>query len=32
MGKMVMDTGKSPTEIQRNMVAGKYDKDDKWKI
>lgn len=31
-GKMAMDAGKSYTEIQRNMVAGKYDKDDKWKI
>lgn len=32
MGKMAMDAGKSPKEIQKNMVAGKYDKDDKWKI
>lgn len=32
IGKMAMDAGKSHTEIQRNMVAGKYDKDDKWKI
>lgn len=27
IGKMAMDAGKSKTEIQRNMVAGKYDKD-----
>lgn len=32
IGKMSMDAGKSPTEIQRNMVAGKYDKDNEWKI
>ena len=32
LGKMSMDTGKSYTEIKRNMVAGKYDKDDKWRI
>lgn len=32
IGKMAMDAGKSPTEIQRNMVAGKYDKDNEWKI
>lgn len=31
-GKMSLDSGKSYTEIQRNMVAGKYDKDDTWKI
>lgn len=31
-GKMAMDAGKSHTEIKRNMVAGKYDKDDEWKI
>lgn len=31
-GKMAMDAGKSYTEIKRNLVAGKYDKDDKWKI
>lgn len=32
MGKMAMDADKSPKEIQKNLVAGKYDKDDKWKI
>lgn len=32
IGKMTMDAGKSYTEIKRNMVAGKYDKDDKWRI
>lgn len=32
IGKMSMDTGKSYTEIKRNLVSGKYDKDDKWKI
>ncbi len=32
-GKMAMDAGKkSPSEIRRNLVAGKYDKDDEWKI
>ena len=32
IGKMSMDSGKSKAEIRRNLVAGKYDKDDKWKI
>ena len=32
IGKMSMDSGKSKSEIRRNLVAGKYDKDDKWKI
>lgn len=32
IGKMSMDVGKIPTEMQRNMVVGKYDKDDEWKI
>lgn len=32
MGKMAMDAGKSHTEIRKNLVAGKYNKDDKWKI
>lgn len=27
IGKMSMDAGKSKTEIQKNMVAGKYNKD-----
>ncbi len=31
-GKMAMDAGKSYTEIKRNLVAGRYDKDDQWKI
>ena len=30
-GKMAMDAGKSYTEIKRNLVAGKYYKDDQWK-
>lgn len=32
IGKMSMDSGKSKSEIRRNLVNGKYDKDDKWKI
>lgn len=32
IAKMSMDAGKSPGYIQRQMVAGKYDKDDEWKI
>lgn len=32
IGKMSMDAGKSHAEIRRNMVNGKYDKDNKWKI
>lgn len=32
IAKMSMDAGKSPEYIQRQMVAGKYDKDDEWKI
>lgn len=32
IGKMAMDAGKSHAEIQRNLVAGKYDKDENWKI
>ena len=31
-GKMTMDVGKSKLEIQRNLINGKYDKDDNWKI
>ena len=31
-GKMSMDSGKSVGEIKKNLVNGKYDKDDKWKI
>lgn len=31
-GKMAMDAGKSPSEIKRNLVAGKYDKDSEWRI
>lgn len=32
IGKMAMDTGKSKFEIRRNLVNGKYDKDDEWRI
>lgn len=32
IGKMSMDSGKSKSEIRKNLVNGKYDKDDKWKI
>lgn len=32
IAKMSMDAGKSPKYIQRQMVAGKYDKDNEWKI
>lgn len=32
IAKMSMDAGKSPEYIQRQMVAGKYDKDNEWKI
>ena len=32
IGKMSMDAGKSKSEIRRNLVNGKYDKDDKWKV
>lgn len=32
IGKMSMDSGKSKSEIKKNLVNGKYDKDDKWKI
>lgn len=32
IAKISMDAGKSPEYIQWQMVAGKYDKDDKWKI
>ncbi len=32
IGKMAMDDRKSYTEIKRNLVAGKYDKDVQWKI
>lgn len=32
IGKMSVDAGKSHTEIRKNLVAGKYNKDDKWKI
>ncbi len=31
-GKMAMDAGKSKSEIKRNLVNGKYDKDSNWKI
>lgn len=31
-GKMAQDFGKSPSEIRRNIVAGKYDKDEHWKL
>lgn len=32
IGKMSMDVGKSQSEIRRNLVNGKYDKDEQWKI
>lgn len=32
IGKMAMDSDKSYAEKRRNLVAGKYDKDEHWKI
>lgn len=32
IAKISMDAGKSPEYIQRQMVTGKYDKDDEWKV
>lgn len=32
MGKMAMDSHLSPAQKRANTVAGKYDKDDTWKI
>lgn len=32
MGKMSQDIGKSQSEIRRNLINGKYDKDDKFRI
>lgn len=32
MGKMAQDIGKSQSYINRKMISGGYDKDDKWKI
>lgn len=32
IGRMTMDATKSPREIQNNLIAGKYNKNSKWKI
>lgn len=31
-GKMAMDSDKSVSEIKRNLINGKYDKDEQWRF
>lgn len=32
IGKLALDTKSSPRQVRRNMMAGKYDKDEHFKI
>ena len=32
IGKLAMDSDKSKSEIQRNLVGGKYDNDGAWRF